>query len=239
MPRPTPEPSTARVLARVVSAAAFLVVALWAAFFWMESEQEVRVLCGMFPPGGDVAEVRTTLDTGLYLESRLVLDELGDRIVVDSPRSLRQATCVVRLDGARVVSAEYSLGFDLPRWSALIALAVILVMIAFQAALAAGAPLGALAWGGQHRRLPSKLRAGSAASVALFAGMGLLVLQAGGFVSWNVPPGVVQTGLWSFTILFGFSTLANSASGSLPERLTGTPVAFLLCVASTILALTH
>ena len=34
----------------------------------------------------------------------------------------------------------------------------------FQALLALGAPLGAFAWGGQHRVLPTRLRVGSAVS---------------------------------------------------------------------------
>ncbi|MDE8668573.1 hypothetical protein PY310_08260 [Pseudarthrobacter sp. H3Y2-7] len=54
------------------------------------------------------------------------------------------------------------------RICALAAAAVLAVLATFQLTLIAGAPFGQLAWGGQHKVLPPKLRLGSAASIALY-----------------------------------------------------------------------
>ena len=50
-----------------------------------------------------------------------------------------------------------------------LARALLAVLAVFRSVLIAGAPLGHLAWRGQHRVLPVKLRISSAASVALYA----------------------------------------------------------------------
>lgn len=233
---PPRQVSAIGVLARVVSAGAFLIVGLWAAFFWMESEKEIRVLCDSFTPGASLGSVRATLDTGLYLRSRLVLDESGDRLLIDSARNLGQATCEIRLAADRVVESRYTSGLELPRLAMLTALPLSLGMALLQLALALGAPLGRLAWGGSHVRLPARLRRGSAVAAVLFAVVILLVLAAGGILI-SMAPGTLTTLLWALTALFGFSTIANSASRSLVERLTGTPIAFALCLSCAALAL--
>lgn len=55
-----------------------------------------------------------------------------------------------------------------PSSIAAVAFVALLALLAvFQLALAAGAPLGRLAWGGQNRVLPTRMRIGSVASVAV------------------------------------------------------------------------
>ncbi len=224
------------VLARVVSTGAFLIVGLWAALFWMEAEKEIRVLCDTFTPGTPLESVRATLETGRYLRSRLVLDDAGDRLVIDSARNLGQATCVLRLDGERVLESRYARAFDLPRMAMLTAVPLLLGMALLQLALALGAPFGMFAWGGKHARLPTRLRRTSAVAVVVFAAATVVVLGARGIVG-SIDPGTLEALLWGLVALFGLSTLANSASGRLVERLTGTPVAFLLCISCAVLAL--
>lgn len=237
MPQSPPQPASAMgVLARVVSTGAFLIVGLWAAFFWMEAEKEVRVLCDTFAPGTSLESVRATLDTGMYVRSRLVLDDAGDRLVVDSPRNLGQATCVLRLDGERVLESRYARAFDLPRTAMLTAVPLLLGMAFLQLALALGAPFGMFAWGGKHVRLPTRLRRRSAGAAVVFVAAIVVVLGARGVVG-SIDPGTLEALLWGLVALFGFSTVANSASGRLVERLTGTPVAFLLCISCAVLAL--
>jgi hypothetical protein len=51
---------------------------------------------------------------------------------------------------------------------ALLACALLAALAVFQDSLIAGAPFGHLAWGGQHRILPAKLKTGSAVSIALY-----------------------------------------------------------------------
>lgn len=224
------------VLARVISTGAFLIVGLWAAFFWMEAEDNIRVLCDTLEPGAALESVRTTLNTELSLRSRLVMDDAGDRLVIDSARNLGQATCIVSLDGERVLESLYSRTVDLPRMAMLTALPLLLGMAFLQLALALGAPFGMLAWGGKHVRLPARLRRRSAVAVVVFVAATVAVLGARGVMGW-IDPGTAEAALWGLTALFGFSTLAKSASGRLVERLTGTPVAFLLCISCALLAL--
>lgn len=66
---------------------------------------------------------------------------------------------------------------------AVLGVAILAALAAFQAALVAGAPLGRLAWGGQHVVLPRNLRIGSAISIALYAFFAVLMLQAAGAVA--------------------------------------------------------
>ena len=71
---------------------------------------------------------------------------------------------------------------------AAIAFVTLLVVLAvFQIALAAGAPLGRLAWGGQHRVLPTRNRIASRWSVAVYALIALVALDRSDLV--DVVPG--------------------------------------------------
>jgi hypothetical protein len=232
-----PQQATAMgVLARVVSTGAFLIVGLWAAFLWMEADKAIRALCDTVTPRAPLESVRATLDTEPYLRARLVLDDAGDRLLIDSARNLGQATCVVRLDGERVLESRYESPFDLSRAAMLTAVPLLLGMALLQLTLALGAPLGRLAWGGKHVRLPGRLRRRSVLAAVVFAGS-IAVVLAAREVLFSVDPGTLEALLWALAALFGFSAVANSASGRLVERLTGTPIAFLLCISCAVLAL--
>lgn len=98
------------------------------------------------------------------------------------------------------------------------ALVLLAALVGLQIALAAGAPLGAVAWGGQHRVLPPKQRAGSAiAAIVLVVAIYVLVAP-------------VMAGLWIFGGYFTLNTLGNLASKSRLERLAMTPVAAMLAI---------
>ena len=106
----------------------------------------------------------------------------------------------------------------------------------FQAALVAGPPLGRFAWGGQHVVLPTGLRIGSAVSIATYAVIALLMLQAAGAVC-VLPDGVVDVGIWVLTAYFALGVALNGASRSRPERLVMTPLVLILAVLCLVLAL--
>ncbi|MGA8046949.1 MAG: hypothetical protein WCA30_11865 [Dermatophilaceae bacterium] len=92
-------------------------------------------------------------------------------------------------------------------------------LVAFQLALAAGAPWGRLAWGGRHERvLPTELRAASMASALVWAG----ALVAAATASHS--PAVTRART-AYAILAGVGTVMNAVSPSRPERLLWTPVA--------------
>jgi hypothetical protein len=122
--------------------------------------------------------------------------------------------------------------------AAFVAYVLLAALALFQIALAAGAPLGHLAWGGKHRVLPRGLRIASAASVLLYA---LFVAIIEGAVDSldrfgdHIPE--KPAGIWVLTAFFGVGIVANLASRSRPERFVMTPVAAVLFTCCLVIAL--
>ena len=122
---------------------------------------------------------------------------------------------------------------------ALIILLVLLGALAvFQLALAAGAPLGRYAWGGQNDgALPARLRSGSAVSIVIYALIAVVALERAGVIDL-IPGEVVETvAMWVIAVYFALGIVMNGISRSKPERYTMTPVVIVLTAASVILAL--
>jgi hypothetical protein len=109
-------------------------------------------------------------------------------------------------------------------------------MAVFQLLLVLGAPLGHLAWGGHHRRLPGWLRIGSLLAVGIFAFGILCILEQVGCAVLG-SPALAEGALWVLAGLFGLSTVGNLASRSPLERRVMTPVALVLAAACVVLAL--
>ncbi len=106
-----------------------------------------------------------------------------------------------------------------PRSSGRVAAGLLLGCAGFQAALAAGAPWGAAAYGGAHPgRLPGRLRATSAVAAPVYLGMA--AVAAGAVGSPRVR--TVLTGLGAVWLAVGVPV--NLASPSLPERALWVPV---------------
>ncbi len=97
-----------------------------------------------------------------------------------------------------------------------------------QAALAAGAPLGSLAWGGKYVRLPPSLRWTGALTIPFYAFGSVCVLEQAGAVRLIRPPMLVEMFVWILVLVFGISILGNMMSPSKPEKLIMTPVAVAL-----------
>ncbi len=108
------------------------------------------------------------------------------------------------------------------------ACALLLGLSVFQVLLAAGLPLGRFAWGGQHRVLPRRLRIGSVVAVVIYGGIALVILDAAGLISF-LPDRVSAILIWVTWGYFLLGVGMNLVSRSLPERITMTPVAALLC----------
>ncbi len=118
-----------------------------------------------------------------------------------------------------------------------IAVSLFLGMMIFQLLLALGLPFGKMAWGGNHRILPPKLRIGSLLSACLFILAVVVFLQKAKIVSvftWDLGVNILA---WFFVVLFGLSTLGNLTSKSGPEKKVMTPIAVTLTVLCLILAL--
>lgn len=90
----------------------------------------------------------------------------------------------------------------------------------FQVALAAGAPLGAISWGGQHQGvLPDQLRVASIGSGVVWAGFGGALL-----VSASRPSKGTSRLLWAICALTAAGAVTNLASQSTVERMLWVPV---------------
>ena len=122
--------------------------------------------------------------------------------------------------------------------AALVAVALLSIVAAFQLALALRAPWGAAAWGGQNPGvLPARLRIASGiAGIVIYPLLIVLVLNAAGWVSigWLNDLGALP--MWILAVLLGLGAIANLASRSPPERLWG-PVAGTIALCCAILAL--
>ncbi|MEI3868726.1 hypothetical protein V6S02_16710 [Microbacterium sp. CCNWLW134] len=118
-----------------------------------------------------------------------------------------------------------------------VALTVLLVLLgAFQLALAAGAPLGHFAWGGQHRVLPTRLRVGSVVSILIYAVIVLIAWSPVGAIGL-FPRVVSEVGMWVVFGYFALGIVMNALSRSRPERFTMTPVCVVLAVLSFFIAM--
>ncbi|WP_438354365.1 hypothetical protein [Microbacterium sp. CJ88] len=118
-----------------------------------------------------------------------------------------------------------------------LALTVVLALLAvFQLALALGAPLGRFAWGGQHQRLPARLRIGSVISIVIYAFIALVAWDRVGAV--NVFGDLFsQVAMWIVFAYFTLGILLNAVSRSIPERNTMVPVSLVLAALSLLIAL--
>lgn len=119
--------------------------------------------------------------------------------------------------------------------AAIAATIVLAALAVFQLALALGAPLGRLAWGGGHERLPTRLRIGSAVSIVLYAVFAAILLDRAGVVD-VIPDGASRIAAWVITGYFVLGIPLNAISRSRSERFVMTPVVTILAVLSAIVA---
>ena len=128
---------------------------------------------------------------------------------------------------------------SLKRNAAILYAIVSLVVIAFQIALAAGAPWGEFAMGGAFPgQFPPELRVAALVQAALLAGMAAVVLARAG----SVLPGWSRSSRWLIWFVVAFavvSLILNLITPSAGERLIWAPIAFLLLLSSAIVAWHH
>ena len=109
-------------------------------------------------------------------------------------------------------------------------------IVAFQVALAAGAPWGEFAMGGAFPgQFPLALRIAALIQAALLLGMALVVLARAGVAL----PGWSRASRWLIWFVVAFSALSlvlNLITPSAGERAIWAPIAFLLLLGSGIVA---
>jgi hypothetical protein len=125
---------------------------------------------------------------------------------------------------------------DIARVAAIIYTIVTLGVVAFQFALAAGAPWGAYAMGGASPgQFPPAMRIAAIIQAALLAGMAAVVLARAGLVL----PGWSQVSHWLVWIVVALTVLSlvlNLITPSAGERAIWVPTLLLLIISSLIVA---
>jgi cytochrome bd-type quinol oxidase subunit 2 len=126
---------------------------------------------------------------------------------------------------------------SIPAAAAIAFAATTALVVAFQAALALGAPWGAYAMGGAIRgRMPPPLRVAAVVQGLLLIGVALIVLADAGLVS----VGLVNEWPWLAWIPVAVSAIAvvlNGSTRSRGERRIWLPVSLVLLVSSLAVAL--
>ena len=124
----------------------------------------------------------------------------------------------------------------LKRIAALIYTITSLAVIAFQIALAAGAPWGAFAMGGAFPgQFPPALRIAALVQAVLLIALAAVVLARAGVLL----PGWSRVSRWLIWFVVAFAALSlvlNLITPSTGERAIWAPVAFLLLISSGIVA---
>ncbi len=122
------------------------------------------------------------------------------------------------------------------RVAAIIYAVVTLVVVAFQIALAAGAPWGAYAMGGAFPgQYPISLRFAALFQAALLVGIALVVLSRAGLIltSWSRASRWL---IWVIVAFGGVGLVLNLITPSAGERAIWAPIALVLLITSAIVA---
>ena len=127
---------------------------------------------------------------------------------------------------------------DITQIAAILATIGFAGMMFFQLALAAGFPLGRMAWGGEHEILPARLRGGSVISAGIFVFASIAVLERAQLVEIIGNPTFVRYTVWFLSAFFTLGIVMNLISRSPIERKVMTPVAAILTALCYIVAFT-
>jgi hypothetical protein len=128
------------------------------------------------------------------------------------------------------------ISMDIRRIAGIVYAAATGVVVAFQIALALGAPWGAYAMGGAYPgQFPPAMRAAALVQAGILLGFAGIVLSRAGITlqSWE------RVARWMIWVVVGFSALSlalNLITPSASERMLWSPVAFVLLVCSLLVA---
>lgn len=107
-----------------------------------------------------------------------------------------------------------------------------------QLALALGAPIGQITWGGKHEgKLPRNLRIGSVITIGIFVIMSLAVIDQADLAEIFANSQFSTILVWIFAFFLALNTLGNLASKSKYEKLIMTPLSLTACVCLFIVVL--
>lgn len=127
---------------------------------------------------------------------------------------------------------------ELPAVAALVFAVVAAGVIAFQLAMALGAPWGSYAMGGAFPgRFPTPMRIAAVVQAVVIGAIGVAVLSAAGLVLRDVAIAVPWL-IWVAVVVSALALVLNAASRSAGERRIWVPVAAVMLVSSLVVALT-
>ncbi len=122
--------------------------------------------------------------------------------------------------------------------AAYVAALIFALLALFQLALALGAPLGDMAWGGrQPKRLPGKFRLASLIAAPLLLFFTAIVLEEGGVIVTGLSDGLRAVVIWVIVTFLALNTLGNLMSTSRKEMIIMGPAALIATVATLIVAI--
>jgi hypothetical protein len=127
---------------------------------------------------------------------------------------------------------------DVTAWAAVGYAIVIAGVIAFQIALALGAPWGSYAMGGVFPgRFPTRMRIAALVQAALLAVTGAIVLSRAGLIlpAWSDP---ARSLIWAVVAVALAALVLNAISRSAGERRIWVPVALVMLICSLAVAIT-
>jgi hypothetical protein len=120
--------------------------------------------------------------------------------------------------------------------AAAIFIALSIFAAAFQVALVAGMPWGALTWGGRFRgRLPDRMRAVAAVSAVLLLAFALVVAIRAGMFQPDWQP-LSRTLVWGVVAYTALGVVANAITPSRWERIVWLPIVLMMLVCSILVA---
>jgi hypothetical protein len=111
------------------------------------------------------------------------------------------------------------------------------MVIAFQIALALGAPWGHLTWGGKFTgQLPKKMRGVAIFSAVLLAVFVVIVETRAGFLfpAWQSPSNIL---IWFVVGYCALGVIANAITPSRWERIIWLPVVLMMLICSFLVAI--
>lgn len=121
--------------------------------------------------------------------------------------------------------------------SAIVFIVLILIVILFQIALAAGVPWGEYAMGGKFPgKYPISMRFACIFQIAILAFMGIIVLSKSGLLlpRWS---SFSDIAIWFIVAYLVLGTLLNLITRSVWERRIWAPVTLLMLISSIIVAM--
>ena len=111
------------------------------------------------------------------------------------------------------------------------------VIVIFQLALALGAPWGEMAMGGKYPgRFPPKLRVAAVVQLLLLLFVALIVLVRAEIVFGEYLE-FSRSAVWFVVALLVVSSILNIVTPSKKERMFGAPIAIILLICSSIVAI--